>query len=933
MAENVELQGLEFEIVSESAGAVKELKSLASSLQKLKKLSENGAGLKKLADDLKTFNDALGGVNGSGISTMANAIATITNSGKRLMTVRGHLQAISDMEFGNLQKAGEAVANIASASFAKQASSSSKEGLPTEVDESMSTPVETETAQLSLRERLYSALNGALNRIKGSVSAVKDGFKGLEKAVISCGGKVGKFVVALPLAPFKALKKQLSSAAKSVEKFTSSLGRIALYRAMRTIISSITTALKEGINNLYQYSRIVGTDFHKSMNQIATDALYIKNSIGSMVAPIINSLAPAFDYLADRIAACMNVLAQFLAKLSGKDVYSKAVKYATNYADAAKSAAQKMKDFVLGIDELNVFNDTKSSSGFSADDYSKMFEEATVSDSIGSFAEQVKQAFSAGQWTELGAILGEKVNESIAAVKWNDIGTTIGTYITGAVQTGYSFLKTVNFNALGEQLIQTVNGILETADFETMGRLFIRKFTAVFDTLLGAIKGLNWGLMGKKFSGFVKGVFQEVADWIGSYNWGVEIKRLGQNLDAAINEMDVAGIAQSLGNILKAVINGAMEIATEIDWGAELQNAIKNFNEFGIQCGEGLKQGFLTFISGIGEWIQTNVTDPILNWFRELFGIHSPSTVFAEMGMNLILGLVQGLTENLYLITDWLIASWESIKEWFTTTWEEVTVSFTNIVSWFNTSVTTPISTHFKNLGTNIGNYFKSAWNTVKSTWTVVTSWFKTTIIEPVRTAFDEMCITVGIFFSDLWETIKAVFGNTYSWFSTNVVDVTVNCFRNLVNGAISLIEGMLNTVIDALNWVIDAVNSVIEEFGGDGFSNVSHVSLPRLAEGGFVDEGQLFIAREAGAEMVGNIGNRTAVANNDQIVQGIAAGVSSANEEEVALLREQNDLLTAILEKSFDIQIGDKDIGQANDRYVRSRGIVTSTGVYANAY
>ena len=49
------------------------------------------------------------------------------------------------------------------------------------------------------------------------------------------------------------------------------------------------------------------------------------------------------------------------------------------------------------------------------------------------------------------------------------------------------------------------------------------------------------------------------------------------------------------------------------------------------------------------------------------------------------------------------------------------------------------------------------------------------------------------------------------------------------------------------------------------------------FANGGFVDEGQLFIAREAGPELVGSMGGRTAVANNDQITQGIAQAVYSA--------------------------------------------------------
>ena len=70
--------------------------------------------------------------------------------------------------------------------------------------------------------------------------------------------------------------------------------------------------------------------------------------------------------------------------------------------------------------------------------------------------------------------------------------------------------------------------------------------------------------------------------------------------------------------------------------------------------------------------------------------------------------------------------------------------------------------------------------------------------------------------------------------------------------------------------------------------------SKPReYAEGGFPEQGNLFIAQEAGPELVGRIGNRTAVANQDQIVMAVAAGVAQgvyeANEEQNALIKEQN--------------------------------------------
>lgn len=76
-------------------------------------------------------------------------------------------------------------------------------------------------------------------------------------------------------------------------------------------------------------------------------------------------------------------------------------------------------------------------------------------------------------------------------------------------------------------------------------------------------------------------------------------------------------------------------------------------------------------------------------------------------------------------------------------------------------------------------------------------------------------------------------------------------------------------------------------------------------ASGGFPDRGQLFIANEAGAELVGSLNGRTAVANNRQIVDGIAKGVRDANSEQNALLRQQNELLRAILAKDNTVKVG----------------------------
>lgn len=89
--------------------------------------------------------------------------------------------------------------------------------------------------------------------------------------------------------------------------------------------------------------------------------------------------------------------------------------------------------------------------------------------------------------------------------------------------------------------------------------------------------------------------------------------------------------------------------------------------------------------------------------------------------------------------------------------------------------------------------------------------------------------------------------------------------------------------------------------WGEGGNFALPGMNVPAYANGGFVPRGDLFIANESSPEFVGNIGNRTAVANNNQIVQGIASGVQHANAEQNMLLREVRDYLRALLNAQGD--------------------------------
>ena len=88
----------------------------------------------------------------------------------------------------------------------------------------------------------------------------------------------------------------------------------------------------------------------------------------------------------------------------------------------------------------------------------------------------------------------------------------------------------------------------------------------------------------------------------------------------------------------------------------------------------------------------------------------------------------------------------------------------------------------------------------------------------------------------------------------------------------------------------------------GGVFTGSSWQAITQYASGGQPSQGQMFIAREAGPELVGTLGGKTAVMNNDQIVASVSNGVYQANAEQNALLRQQNQLLMQIASKDTQV-------------------------------
>lgn len=126
---------------------------------------------------------------------------------------------------------------------------------------------------------------------------------------------------------------------------------------------------------------------------------------------------------------------------------------------------------------------------------------------------------------------------------------------------------------------------------------------------------------------------------------------------------------------------------------------------------------------------------------------------------------------------------------------------------------------------------------------------------------------------------IKEKWGDFKTWWNNNVAPKFT---KKYWKDKFSNIKPHISLPHLSINWeslnVSGAMKKALDTIGIG--SKIPKLSVSWYAKGGMPDAGELFVARESGPELVGSIGNKTAVANNDQIVQAISIGVQRAMEK-----------------------------------------------------
>lgn len=744
MADDVKMQGIEFEIKGSAEAASHSLDALTYSLRLLNEQSGERSGLKNISRALKDINTAskntdisglqrlsktlnslgtieskLGKIfdglvqismidfsgfkylegmteafknfNGANAEKFAKAIDRIGASYNKLENIFDSLMRISMIDFSNLKQAQEAIRAIVSTKGTSfRIGVAGNNGRTNAADGGVqNTEAETifpDAKDINEKADAVSNLSGqmknaasAFSTFKSSVGMAtkaleplmealkwflkfqwdifKTGFNGMKTAVggalnivrqfgsaaLNAASAMARLSLSTAAAPFRALGNAIESAAKSFDKLLSSFARIAFYRFIRSFIKEISDGFKTGVENIYQWSKAIDGSFSQSMDSLASHLLYLKNSIGAAVAPLLELLIPAFEKFIGVVVQALNVVAQFFSFLGGKTTWTKAVYVQTEWAEAVwdaeeaeedlgetiedagdgagtaldgatdalsdfKDEAADIQKYLAPFDELNVLpalNDANDKSGSGKDKSGKdktgkdksgkdnggadddagkggldprmMFEEVPIDNALADLFQQIKDLIDAGDWKGLGELIGNKINEMIDSIPWEEIGHKIGYIANGIIQTLYYTLKTIDFRGLGTHLADAFTAMLEEIDTNILGRLLVRRFTLIFDTLLGFIDGLSQktDLIQQKVRDFLDGIIDEIQEWIAEHNWPEEGRKLGDSISALVMGAFESLSSHEFGTVGTALAEYLNGVFAEIPWEETARTLIK----------------------------------------------------------------------------------------------------------------------------------------------------------------------------------------------------------------------------------------------------------------------------------------------------------------------------------------------------------------------
>ena len=360
------------------------------------------------------------------------------------------------------------IAKYAFSSVAKTVKQSSPKlrSLQDEIDRYTDALYYAQQAGYGLGDAPYDKAYKGLHKAKQAAEAYKKQLLGVDKAQKKAGNTGKKF------------NKSLKDTNKSARGARMSLGKMlatsVLFSTVFRAISMVTAGLKEGMDNLSQYS----DDTNRALSLLLSSLTQLKNTFATAFSPLVEVAAPALAQFINLLSQAVTWTAQLLAALTGKDTFVKAVKVQQDYADSldktkdeTEAAAKETEKAIAPFDQLIQItrqkkDKDKESGKLKPED---MFTTEEVSNDIKLQADAIKetlgQLFSPlkQSWEENGPQVLSSVKNMFSAVK-QLAGDVSASFMQVWNAEGYGKAITDNLLITFSNLVDTVGNLITNFD-------------------------------------------------------------------------------------------------------------------------------------------------------------------------------------------------------------------------------------------------------------------------------------------------------------------------------------------------------------------------------------------------------------------------------------------------------------------------------------
>ena len=509
-------------------------------------------------------------------------------------------------------------------------------------------------------------------------------------------------------------------------------------------------------------------------------------ALGSDLATSLNGIIANVDWgnlaviLASKLIILLQTLTGFFETLDGAEFGNAIHEFITgginavDWVGATGRLAAAISDFIMAIDFGQLGTD--------------------LSDGCVMILNAVTNAFTSFDWKGLGSQVADFFN----GIDWSGTFSSCVSYVSDALVSAFDllggFAGRIDWAGLGDELWGCLESLVTDIDWGGFG-----------------------ASLGQFLSNAVTGVLTLVGQLFTNHDWGAIIQDLSGSIGTAIGTMigniDWMGVLGTLSVAIAGIITQIPGIVTGALGGiAELLAGI--FEGIGLDGVAGFFKGISDEISKAGTWLKENLVDPVVNWVKDLFGIHSPSTVFAEIGDFLIQGMLEGISNAWSTITSFFSNALSSITSAVSTAWSNIKAGASTAWSGIKTTISNAwagIKTGATNAYTAVKNGVSSAWSSIKSststTWSNIKSSFSTTwsnIKSVASTGYN--AVKSGI--SSAWSSIKSTTSTTWSNIKSTIQNQGWSGIGSNIASGIK--TGISNGWSTLTNWVKEKAKSLL---------------------------------------------------------------------------------------------------------------------------